>query len=77
MPQKREKQEGEKNGVSKTALLLGAAGLFLFIVGVKRKHRLDEEREAGEVERASRKPMRAGDEKRAAGRAREQLSPRR
>lgn len=31
--------------VSKTALALGAAGLFLFIVGVKRKHRLDAERE--------------------------------
>lgn len=30
--------------MSKTALALGAAGLFLFIVGVKRKHRLDEER---------------------------------
>jgi hypothetical protein len=30
-----------------TALLLGAAGLFLFIVGVKRRHRLDEEREIG------------------------------
>lgn len=33
--------------VSKTALALGAAGLFLFIVGVKRKHRLDAEREIG------------------------------
>jgi hypothetical protein len=31
--------------MSRTALALGAAGLFLFIVGVKRKHRLDEERE--------------------------------
>jgi hypothetical protein len=31
--------------VSKTALALGAAGLFLFIVGVKRKYRLDAERE--------------------------------
>lgn len=38
----------EKTGgrnVSKAALLVGAAGLFLFIVGVKRKHRLDAERE--------------------------------
>lgn len=33
--------------MSRTALALGAAGLFLFIVGVKRKHRLDEEREIG------------------------------
>lgn len=31
--------------VSRTALALGAAGLFLFIVGVKRRHRLDPERE--------------------------------
>lgn len=31
------------------ALLRGAAGLFLFIVGVKRKHRLDAEREVGEA----------------------------
>jgi hypothetical protein len=38
-------------GVSKTALALGAAGLFLFIVGVKRKHRLDAEREVGEEAR--------------------------
>jgi hypothetical protein len=37
--------------MSKTALALGAAGLFLFIVGVKRKHRLDAEREIG-AERA-------------------------
>jgi len=34
--------------MSRTALALGAAGLFLFIVGVKRKHRLDAEREIGE-----------------------------
>ena len=33
-----------RKAMSKTALALGAAGLFLFIVGVKRKHRLDEER---------------------------------
>ncbi|HEU4881627.1 MAG TPA: hypothetical protein VFT45_05260 [Longimicrobium sp.] len=31
--------------MSKTAVALGAAGLFLFIVGVKRKYRLDAERE--------------------------------
>lgn len=37
-------REGKK-GVSKTAIALGAAGLFLFIVGVKRKYRLDAERE--------------------------------
>lgn len=47
MPAKRDQEEEgkKKGGVSKTALMLGAAGLFLFIVGVKRKHRLDEERE--------------------------------
>jgi hypothetical protein len=37
--------------MSRTALALGAAGLFLFIVGIKRKHRLDEEREI-DLERA-------------------------
>lgn len=48
MPKKPEGEEGKKKGgVSKTALVLGAAGLFLFIVGVKRRHRLDEEREIG------------------------------
>ena len=46
-----EREEGKK-GISKTAIALGAAGLFLFIVGVKRKHRLDAEREIGE-DRAS------------------------
>ena len=41
---------------SKTALVVGAAGLFLFIVGVKRKHRLDAEREVGfEAERRERR----------------------
>ena len=43
-----EKEEGKKRRVSSTTLLLGAAGLFLFIVGVKRRYRLDEEREIGE-----------------------------
>jgi|GEM_PF-3254481 len=31
--------------VGGAALLLGAAGLFAFIVGIKRRHKLDEERE--------------------------------
>ncbi|HEX8392445.1 MAG TPA: hypothetical protein VF665_08830 [Longimicrobium sp.] len=30
---------------NRAALLLGAAGLFMFIVGVKRRHKLDAERE--------------------------------
>jgi hypothetical protein len=47
-------KDGGKTRVSKTAVALGAAGLFLFIVGVKRKHRLDTEREIAERERASR-----------------------
>lgn len=37
----------------KAALLVGAAGLLLFIVGVKRKHRLHAERE-GEAGRRKR-----------------------
>ena len=44
-----------KTGVSRTAVVLGAAGLFLFIVGVKRKYRLDAEREtAAERDRGER-----------------------
>jgi hypothetical protein len=45
MPEPRLPRDGAKTAVSKTAVVLGAAGLFLFIVGVKRKHRLDAERE--------------------------------
>ncbi len=46
-------RDGAKTVVSKTAVALGAAGLFLYIVGVKRKHRLDAEREiATERQRA-------------------------
>lgn len=37
-------EKKSRKAMSRTALALGAAGLFLFIVGVKRKHRLDEER---------------------------------
>jgi hypothetical protein len=37
--------------VPKTAVVLGAAGLFLFIVAVKRKYRLDAERESVAAER--------------------------
>jgi hypothetical protein len=48
-------QEQGRRWVSKTTMLVGAAGLFLFIVGVKRKHRLDAEREVGfETERRER-----------------------
>lgn len=39
------RRDGGKKAMSTTALVLGAAGLFLYIVGVKRKHRLDAERE--------------------------------
>jgi hypothetical protein len=55
------KEGGQGGGVSKTALLLGAAGLFLFIVGVKRKHRLDAERVVGEEERRRREEERRGE----------------
>lgn len=80
MADDREKQEGGgRTGVSKTALLLGAAGLFLFIVGVKRKHRLDEEREPGGADPSALKPGagRSGPAKPSGNRARDQLSPRR
>lgn len=38
----------KKKNLSRAALLVGAAGLFMFIVGVKRRHKLDDEREIGE-----------------------------
>jgi len=34
---------------NRAALLVGAAGLFMFIVGVKRRHRLDIEREESDA----------------------------
>ncbi|MFL5538798.1 MAG: hypothetical protein ACJ8J0_07375 [Longimicrobiaceae bacterium] len=37
----------QKKTMQKAGLLLGAAGLLLFIVGVKRRYRIDEEREVG------------------------------
>jgi hypothetical protein len=43
-----EGDDWKKKWGQRTALALGAAGLFLFIVGVKRKHRLDAEREIGD-----------------------------
>lgn len=41
---KREKtgKRGEGTGVSKTKLLLGATGLLLFLIGVKRSYQLDD-----------------------------------
>ncbi|HEX6750297.1 MAG TPA: hypothetical protein VF092_23590 [Longimicrobium sp.] len=40
----KESSKGKK-AMQTAALLAGAAGLLLFIVGVKRRYRLDEERE--------------------------------
>jgi len=37
----------KKKTMQKAGLLLGAAGLLLFIVGVKRRYRIDDEREIG------------------------------
>lgn len=50
-----------KQAMSTTALVLGAAGLFLFIVGVKRKHRLDAEREIATERLRSARAEGAGD----------------
>jgi hypothetical protein len=44
--EEREERSGKrKKAVGTAALLLGAAGLLLFIVGVKRRYRIDDERE--------------------------------
>jgi hypothetical protein len=42
MPE-REQDERKKKGVSKTGLILGATGLFLFIVGVKKTFQVNDE----------------------------------
>ena len=39
--------EKKKKTMQKAGLVLGAAGLLLFIVGVKRRYRIDDEREIG------------------------------
>jgi hypothetical protein len=43
------------NNLSKAAAVLGAAGLLLYIMGVKRRHRLDNERETAEARRSERR----------------------
>ena len=48
MEDDREARRGkQKKTMQKAGLVLGAAGLLLFIVGVKRRHKIDEEREVG------------------------------
>jgi len=48
MDDEREARRGKQKKTMRTAgLVLGAAGLLLFIVGVKRRYRIDEEREVG------------------------------
>jgi hypothetical protein len=43
------------NNLSKAAAVLGAAGLLLYIMGVKRRHRLHNERETAEARRPERR----------------------
>jgi hypothetical protein len=63
-----DRKGGGKMGgkVGKAALLLGAAGLLLFIVGVKRKYRLDEQREI-DLDRAARAGAESDDDGRDEG----------
>lgn len=44
----KKKRNGKDGGVSKVKLAVGAASLFLFIIGVKRTYQMDEAQEAGE-----------------------------
>ena len=57
-----EKQE-KKGGsmLSRTGLMLGAAGLLMFIVGIKRSYHLDEEHSVVDPETAKRKKKRAAE----------------
>lgn len=45
MASKQQEAEQEKRGVSKVQMAIGAASLFLFIVGLKRSFRVEEERD--------------------------------
>ena len=48
MEDDREVRRGkQKKTMQKAGLVLGAAGLLLFIVGVKRRHKIDDEHEVG------------------------------
>jgi len=48
MADEREARRGkQKKTMQKAGLVLGAAGLLLFIVGVKRRYRIDDEVEVG------------------------------
>jgi hypothetical protein len=49
LPKELRKRKSKKRAIAGTAaLVVGAAGLALFIVGLKRRHRLDDERSVGE-----------------------------
>lgn len=45
MPLKKREEKKASGMGGKTALVVGGAGLLLFILGVKRRHRLDDGRE--------------------------------
>lgn len=45
--------EPDKQAISKTKLILGAASLFLFIVGVKRTFKMDEAQGGRTIQDAS------------------------
>jgi hypothetical protein len=48
---------GNKGGnMGKAALLLGAAGLLLFIVGVKRRHQVDDDFSLDDAPRPRKRP---------------------
>jgi hypothetical protein len=56
--EKSDKKSGKV--LSRTGIMLGAAGLLMFIVGLKRSYHLDEEHSVGEPETAKRR-KKAGD----------------
>lgn len=63
---KGEARKGEDQGVSKVKLAIGAASLFLFIIGVKRTFRMDQhqgpapEPPRGRKEERAERPERRG-----------------
>ena len=60
MEAERPEQKKKKSGkvLSRTGMVVGAAGLLMFIVGIKRSYRLDDEHEVRESDAPRRRTPR-------------------
>lgn len=64
---KPEDQSGENQPVSKVKLAIGAASLFLFIIGVKRTFKMENAAEVAEPTRATQRPRDGRDRRKTSG----------